>query len=169
MTMPAIDGADAATAAHESGHATIARAIGLDVRRASASSDDPGVITRWRVGIPPAEYASTVKKLLLVDLSGPLAECRATGRSELGAARTDRRNAISRALRLVLDEHGLADAQLTDALRSEAAELVERLRPKAAALVEENWPAIERVAAALADGRTLTGDEVDALMAEEKP
>jgi hypothetical protein len=42
--------------------------------------------------------------------------------------------------------------------------LVERLRPKAAALVEENWPAIERVAAALADGQILTGSEVDALM-----
>jgi hypothetical protein len=45
--------------------------------------------------------------------------------------------------------------------------LVERLRPKAAALVEEN-PA-KRVAAALADGQILTGSEVDALMAEQKP
>jgi hypothetical protein len=32
-------------------------------------------------------------------------------------------------------------------------------------LVEKNWPAIQRVAAALAEGRALTGDEVSALIA----
>jgi hypothetical protein len=108
-----------------------------------------------------------MENLLLVDLSGQLAEYRATGQFDGNAWRADERNALSRALRLILDENHLRDDELDDGHRATAAALVERLRPKAAALVEEN-PA-KRVAAALADGQILTGSEVDALMAEEKP
>jgi hypothetical protein len=56
---------------HEAGHATIARALGLGVPRASASADDPHVVT-LRVGAS-TQFTETVKTLL-VDLAWPLAE-----------------------------------------------------------------------------------------------
>ena len=158
---------NAAVAAHEAGHAVVARSLGVMVVRASAKPGAAGVVTRWRRTGVPAEYAATMEKLLLVDLSGQLAEYRATGQFDGNAWRADERNALSRALRLILDENHLRDDELDDGHRATAAALVERLRPKAAALVEEN-PA-KRVAAALADGQILTGSEVDALMAEQKP
>jgi hypothetical protein len=150
----------AAVATHEAGHCVAARVLNLVVRRASASEDDPGVITRYRVDVPPAELAATLEKLILVDLAGPLAEYRVTGRSDGHAWLADERNALSRALRLL----GLDHAELDDS----PAELVERLRPRAAALVAENWAQIERVAAALAAGGVLTQSDVDALIAAKE-
>jgi hypothetical protein len=119
-----------------------------------------GVRTRFQINVPPAEYAETVKRLLLVDLSGQLAEYRATGQFDGNAWRADERNALRRALQFGL---------WTSARLDEAEELVERWRPKAAALVEENWPAIERVAAALAAGAVLDQAGVDALMVGAAP
>jgi hypothetical protein len=155
----------ARTAWHEAGHATIARVLGLGVRRASASADDPHVMTR-RVGVASTQFAETVKKLLLVDLAGPLAERRAAGRSDDLACRADEQNALSRALWLVRDEHGLDDdEELGSDHRAEAEALVAALRPRAAALVEEHWAQIWRVAAALAAGAVLHQASIDALMA----
>lgn len=154
-----------AVAVHEAGHATIARVLGLDVRRVSAG-DDPGVITRFPVRVSQPQWAKIVAGLLLVDLAGCSAERHATGTEPDGKAwQADRRNAISRALRLVLDEHQLDDDELNDSHRDEAEAIVAALRPTAAALVERHWSKIERVAAALADRRILTGSDVDALMA----
>ncbi len=156
-----------AVAIHEAAHATIARVLGLNVKRAAARPGDARVVTKYRVNVPKAQWAQTVSKLLLVDLAGCSAERRATGKFPDGKAwQADRRNAISRALRLVvLDEHQLDDDELNDSHRDEAEAIVAALRPTAAALVEEPWAQIERVAAALADRRILTGSDVDALMA----
>ncbi len=145
-----------ATAFHESGHAVAARQLGLQVVRASAAPGRTGVRTRHEIGVPPAQLAATMQKLLLVDLSGPLAEEHFAGVSDELACAKDEANALRRALRLGL---------WTSARLDEAEELVEHSRPKAAHLVQQAWPAIERVAAALADGHVLTGDQVDALMA----
>lgn len=97
---------------------------------------------------------------MLVDLAGAIAERRRLRE----AWQLDEDNALSRALRIVLLRHGLDDDGLTDDMRAEAAELVEQMRPKAAALVKQNWPAIERVAGALADAGELTGTEIDAIL-----
>jgi hypothetical protein len=101
----------------EAGHATIARALGLGVPRASASADDPHVVT-LRVGAS-TQFTETVKTLL-VDLAGPLVERRATGRSDDLACRADEQNALRRALWLVRNEYVSLDEELDDDRREEA-------------------------------------------------
>jgi hypothetical protein len=144
---------DPATALHEAGHAVVARLLDLEVTRVSAGTD-AGVRTRYRM------TEINLQKVVLVDLAGQLAELRCLRERW----ETDERNALSRALRIVLLRRGLRDDQLTDELRAEAAELVERLRAEAETLVGDNWAAIGRVAFALAD-HPLTQAEVDALRA----
>jgi len=159
---------NAALAAHESGHAVVARSLGVDVVRASAKLRAAGVVTRWRRA--DRLVGDIMRKSCLVALAGPAAEAVAIGRIEDGAARADERNAMSYALRLLLDEQDVQnDAELNDDHRAQARALVGLLRARAAALVADNWPAILATAAALADGQILTGSEVDTLMAEQKP
>lgn len=64
----------------------------------------------------------------------------------------------------MLLKHGAT--QLDAAQAAEADALIDHLLAEAATLVEQNWPAIERVATALLDRRTLTQDDLDALIAE---
>jgi hypothetical protein len=144
---------DPAVALHEAGHAVVARLLDLEVTKVSAGAD-AGVRTRWQV------TEGSLQRVILVDLAGQLAELH--GLRERW--QTDERNALSRALRIVLLRRGLRDEQLTDEMRAEAAELVEQLRAEAETLVTVNWPAIGRVAFALAD-HPLTQAEVDALLA----
>jgi hypothetical protein len=143
---------DPAISLHEAGHAVVARLVDLEVTKAMAGKD-AGVRTRWRM------TEIDLQKAILVDLAGQLAALH--GLRERW--QTDERNALSRALRVVLMHHGLRDEQLTDELRGEAAELVEQLRAEATTLVADNWAAIGRVAFALAD-HPLTQAEVDALL-----
>ena len=155
---------NAAVAAHESGHAVVARSLGVDVVRASAKLRAAGVVTRWRRA--DRLVGDIMRKSCLVALAGPAAEAVAIGRIEDGAARADERNAMSYALRLLLDEQDVQnDAELNDDHRAQARALVGLLRARAAALVEKNWPQIERVAAALAAGEVLDQSRIDALMA----
>lgn len=143
----------------------ISRLLDLGVTRAAARPGDSGVRTKFRVRVSPAEWTQTVVKLLLVDLAGCSAERHATGREpDAEASEADRHNATRRALRLVLDEHDLADDQLDDGHRIEAEKIVELLQPTAAALVAAQWPAIERVAERLAGGAVLDQVAIDALM-----
>ncbi len=155
-----------ATSYHESGHAVVARVLGLGVRRACASEDDHGVVTRWRRADRLAR--DIMRKSCLVALAGPAAEAVAIGHVEDGAARADEANATSYALRLILDEHELHDAELNDGHRAQARWLIAFLRPRAAAFVQKNWPAISRVAERLADGEVLDQVTIDTLM-EETP
>jgi hypothetical protein len=144
---------DPATALHEASHAVCARLLGLEVTKASAGAD-AGVRTRWQM------TEGSLQKAILVDLAGQLAELH----SLRERWRSDERNALSRALRIVLLRRGLRDEQLTDELHAEAQELVEQLRAEAETLVGDNWAAISRVAGALAD-HPLIQAEVDALLA----
>jgi ATP-dependent Zn protease len=151
-------------AAHEAGHAVVSRLLGVSVVRASAA-DDPSVRTKVRyLRSSTADYAKALQALIIIDLAGALAETQVGKAADEGASQTDERTAFSRMLRIVLDENNLEDDELDDGLRREARARVERLRRRAAALVEQNMPAIERVAAALGEGRELTGDEIDALV-----
>jgi hypothetical protein len=145
----------------------VARTLGLGVRRACASEDDHGVVTRWRRADRLA--GDIMRKSCLVALAGPAAEALAIGRVEDGAARADERNAMSYALRHVLDEQDVQDdAELNDDHRTQAKALLGFLRPRAARLVSDHWPAISRVAERLADGEVLDQVTVDTLM-EETP
>ena len=156
-----------ATAYHEAGHAVAARVQNIGVVRAAALVGDAGVHTRFRSPKTPAQLEDLCAALIIVDLAGAIAE-RAGG--ERGgaaeeASRTDEENAAARARRLVLARRGLAgDADLTAEMGAEAAELVDDLRQDATALVREKWPAIKRVAAALADAGELGEAEIDALI-----
>jgi hypothetical protein len=144
---------DPAIALHEAGHAVVARLLDLEVTRISAGVD-AGVRTRWQM------TEGSLQKAIVVDLAGQLAELH--GLRERW--QTDDRNALSRALRVLLLRRGLRDEQLTDELGGEAAELVAQLRAEAETLVGDDWAAIGRVAFALAD-HPLTQREVDALLA----
>jgi hypothetical protein len=144
---------DPAIALHEAGHAVVARLLDLEVTRVAAGTD-AGVRTRFQV------TEGNLQKLILVDLAGQLAELHDLRERW----QEDERNALSRALRIVLLRRGLRDEELTDELRAEAAAMVAQLRAEAAKMVGDNWAAISRVAFALAD-HPLTQREVDALLA----
>jgi len=151
-------------ALHESGHAVVARLVGVQVVSAVAG-DDPGVRTRYKPATTAAEDVATNEKLALVDLAGAAAEWM---RLREGW-KTDERSAMGRALGIVILRRGLArDAEVTSEMREEAVELVERLRVQAVEMVEKNLPLIVRVAGALAAGATLSGPEVDALIEDYK-
>jgi predicted pyridoxine 5'-phosphate oxidase superfamily flavin-nucleotide-binding protein len=149
--MPPID----AVSVHEAGHAVASRILGIEVLVAAAGAN-PEVRTRFRT--------TDLEKVILVDLAGAAAELFQNDSTSAGHEwQKDETNALSRALRILLRKHGVAE--VTDALRADAAELVESLRAPAAALVEENWPAIERLASRLAAGGVLGQSRIDALMA----
>ena len=155
-----------AIAVHEAAHAVIARLCDLDVARASADAADPGVTTVVPADLPPGKrdvvrYACR----LLVDLAGAAAEERAFGEADLAACRADLDNARRRAARLLTYGRSLELRELDAKERAVCEKLVAIFRKAAERLVAENWPAIEAVAGALAEGRVLTGDEIEALLA----
>jgi hypothetical protein len=153
-------------AIHESGHAVVARVLGIHVISAVADEGDSRVRTRslGARAASPGNAARILERLIIVDLAGPEAE-RLRGGDDAEAWRSDARNAWDRALRIIRLRRDLdATAELPRLLQVEALELVEQLLAIATALVEENWPAIERVAHALAGG-PLGQAEIDALMA----
>lgn len=87
-----------AAAVHESGHAVVARLVGLQVVRAAARESGSGVRTRYQLGTA-ADAAATLEKLALVDLSGQAAESRRLRSVDWA---TDEANATERALLPVL-------------------------------------------------------------------
>ncbi|HEY1806391.1 MAG TPA: hypothetical protein VGG45_18110 [Terracidiphilus sp.] len=156
---------DPAVTVHEAGHAVVARVCGLGVARASAGRD-PCVTTVLPNDLSPAKRdVLRFVARTLVDLAGAAAEARAFGMIAVDAVRSDEQNAHWRALQFLRLARGIGDRPLTAEERATCERLVARFRPTAAKLVEQNWPSIEAVAAALAEGRTLNGDEVDGLMA----
>jgi hypothetical protein len=87
-----------AAAVHESGHAVVARLVGLQVVRAAARESGSGVRTRYQLGTA-ADAAATLEKLASVDLSGQAAESRRLRSVDWA---TDEANATERALLPVL-------------------------------------------------------------------
>jgi hypothetical protein len=130
-------------ATHEAGHAVIARMLGVEIVHSTAAGDVPCTRTRYRGDTP-----QTLAKLGIVDLAGPMAEWHYLR----SAWCTDLENAMGRARRI---------AALNG---EEATELLHQMRIEALALVQENWPAIERVADALAHAKSLTQADVDVLI-----
>jgi hypothetical protein len=80
---------DPVVAAHEAGHAVVARVCGLGVARASAGRD-PCVTTVLPNDLSPAKRdVLRVAARMLVDLAGAAAEIKAFGVVGVGAARSD--------------------------------------------------------------------------------
>jgi hypothetical protein len=148
---------------HEGAHAVLAAGLSdgaFQLVSATARQGDSRVRTRWR-SVDAAQDAKTHEKLALIDLAGRAAELRHLRQA---AWATDEASAAANAERVVLLRHGCPGAEPSDAMKGEAAALLARLREQAEVLVEVNWPAIQRVAAALAGGGTMSAAEVDALL-----
>lgn len=156
-----------AAAVHEAAHAVAARKQNVGVVHAVAAEKNCEVRTCWRRPRTMAEAIDAHEALAIVDLSGPAAEqCYLDQTRRDAEWRTDERNASCRAAAIIRLRLGLAeDAELTTAERAEADALLADLRDRAQVLVEARGPAIKRVAAALAAGRPLAQDEIDAAIA----
>ena len=122
-------------------------------------------------------YLDAPQKYAFVALAGPQAQHHyrpmsraAQNRACDGGWRVDRANATSLLAMLVLRQHGKpavpgSYVELDGPETEEFGRLFSRTTQKTADLVEENWPAIQRVAAALLSRPALTEDDIDALIA----
>jgi len=137
----------AVTAVHEAGHAVIAHLLGHAVIRASLD----GVRTRYRHGDLYAYLCEAA-----IALAGPLAEqhYRPTTKAE--------RRELSREFWHTDLDHA---RQHIAACGIDRRWLTRQVRVLVRALVREHWPTIERVAAALEQHGTLSGGEIDQLIA----
>jgi hypothetical protein len=151
-----------AIATHESAHAVVAAAVGLKIAHISIDPADPHVKTRYRIERSPVEQIVVLTHLALTDLAGAVVE------NEVEPRIADERNALERCIEIVALRHGVEKGKHTASMHAEAYDLRQRLRSQARALVDANLRAIERLAAALADGKVLDQDAVDALVANAR-
>jgi ATP-dependent Zn protease len=157
---------ESAAAHHEAGHAIAALVQGGRVTRAVCVADESVVRTRFRVGRTPQQEAEMLWQQAITDLAGPLAEMR---RLRAVAWASDEQNAVRRVRDIVTLKNGLdEDAPLTPALRAEVDRLLDEAHIRARQLVRQHWSEIERVAAVLAHGEPLTGEDIDALLLGER-
>ena len=139
------------TAIHEAAHAVAAIRCGLVFDNVTALPDDAleldGALN-WTGLHDEVGLEMPIEALALVTLAGPCAEARLRrlrpDRVFAGVAALDDREAVA--------QLGLSEQQFVAASRD------------ALDLVERDWPVIERIAAALEAGGTLSYDEVAALM-----
>jgi ATP-dependent Zn protease len=158
---------NSAVALHEAGHVSAGWAARPAVQILHASIAPPGVRTRWRTDVSD-ELAATLEKLILIDLAGGAAEREAGYWPDCHAISADEHNATARALTIVARRHlergGTFGGGITGAMVAEAENLVESLRPRAEELVAANWPAVERVAQALDQHKTLDAAAIEEII-----
>ena len=124
-----------------------------------------------------ADDLEAPEKYAIVALAGPQAQhhyrpmsLTAQNRACDGGWRVDRANATSLLAMLVLRQHGKpavpgSYVELDGPETEEFSRLFSLTTQKTADLVQENWPAIQRVAAALLSRPALTEEDIDALIA----
>jgi hypothetical protein len=146
-------------ATHEAAHAVIASVVGLKITGISIDPHDPHVKTRHRIGSTPVEQAVILTHLALTDLAGTVVE------EQVEPRIADERNALERCIEIVALRHGgVEKSKHTALMHAEAYDLRQRLRSQARVLVDANLRAIERLAAALADGKVLDQAQIDELI-----
>ncbi|WP_425906578.1 hypothetical protein [Nitrobacter sp. TKz-YC02] len=164
---------------HEAGHAVIARVLDIPVSYATLDAHDGAgaVVTTSSATHLALDDLETPEKYAIVALAGPQAQhhyrpmsLAAQNHACEGGWRVDRANATSLLAMLVLRQHGKpavpgSYVELDGPETEEFSRLFSRTTQKTADLVEENWPAIQRVAAALLSRPGLTEDDIDALIA----
>jgi hypothetical protein len=164
---------------HEAGHAVIARVLDIPVSYATLDALDGAgaVVTTSNATHLGPHNLEAPEKYAIVALAGPQAQHHyrpmsraAQNRACDGGWRVDRANATSLLAMLVLRQHGKpavpgSYVELDGPETEEFDRLFSQTAQKTADLVEENWPAIQRVAAALLNRPALTEDDIDALIA----
>jgi hypothetical protein len=157
-----------AAAVHESAHCVAAIRQGLLVPEAIAAPGRCEVTTRWRRPRTVRQALDVLEALAIVDLAGPQAEEFYLGEKRRDAEwRADEQNAASRCRAIVRLSHDLAeDAELTPALCVEVDAVFADLLDRAQALIRESESgrAIKKIAVALAAGKSLGQDRLEALI-----
>jgi hypothetical protein len=170
-----------AIAHHEAGHAVIARVLDIPVSYATLDALDGAgvVVTTPRTTHLAPDDLETPERYAIVALAGPQAQHHyrpmsreAQNRACDGGWRVDRANATSLLAMLVLRQHGKpaepgSYVELDGPETEEFDRLFSRTTQRTADLVEENWPAIQRVAAAMLSRPALTESDIDALIAAQ--
>jgi len=139
---------------HEAGHAVVASRLGVRVVYATIG-DHPHVKTR------PKDTPEVLRRLVLVDLSGPQAEVRATGVIMPRQWVADEANAQHRMLEILANKQGFELGEVDREHELQARRLIDELRPTAAQCVDRCWHQIQRVAVELERLETLSGEEID--------
>jgi hypothetical protein len=173
-----------AIAHHEAGHAVIARILDVGVTRATIVASDSGkgsadVVARHAFPITAGKDTMTRITALETDakvcFGGPEAQNRYRPLTDGQTRRAweslwaddceEIWTRIGMAIKLKHGEEPTGRFELDAAEVAEGNVLFERLLRETEILVEQYWPAIQRVATALLNHRSLTQDEIDALIA----
>jgi ATP-dependent Zn protease len=155
-----------ATALHEAGHVLAAFAARPAVQILQASIAPPGVRTRHRRDVSSAALERILEQLIVVDLAGGAAENQAGRWPDCHAISADERNAAARALTLITQRNPERGGVITGAMVAEAEQLVENLRLRAEETVTANWTAVECVAAALDQHKTLDAAAIEEIIGD---
>ncbi len=169
---------------HEAAHAVVARALGRSVALVTIIPSKGRLGAMWPVApdaapktveeqirdtvdlcararalmpvgqprAPGAVFLVEVADQAIVSLAGPMAEQRLTGVFDVAVARADLAEARA---------YAAASAILPES----EGDYLRLFRAEARALVERNWPAITAVADALIYRQTLTGEDVESIIA----
>ena len=140
---------------HEAGHVVVGHLLGVELASVDILRDGEGGNGHTIFNVPPwfrpsatlderrRRYAEAV---VTTFLAGPIAEARVAGFHNLEGSGYDL-DAVAREWLRLLEPPERYEARLDE------------LTVRAEALVDENWPAIERLAQALLERRSLTGAE----------
>jgi hypothetical protein len=138
-------------AIHEGAHVVAAHHFGHRITRADLSGCEVEVATSD--GVSPA--GQTAFETIVVSLAGGYAAKRFSGN---GANGDGADNAYTKYLAL----------RLAAGRANEAEALLDWLRIRAAGLVDRNWRQIQKVAAALSERGTLSGEQIEEILRDER-
>lgn len=141
---------------HEASHAVVGRALGIPIIEVT-----PDYVTTMQPSKFPAteEVSAQLLKLAIIDLAA----------TEIEPPRNRGEDELNALTRVGIISSMFAHPETDDEyVRGEVLRVLEQARRRATQIVDDNRDAIERVAAALADGERLDQDAVDALMVGDK-